>query len=141
DGVLHVRISGQFPDERFAKLENGFQGIIDACLAHKCNKLLIDSRELQANFSTTQLYTAGVDAVNLTTAGLSVAIVTRTDLHDTFFDDVVANRGGKIGIFTDMKAARDWLHINPTDTPTQPPRLATTSWRPNKSIHGNKSRS
>jgi hypothetical protein len=109
DGVLHVRVAGQYP---YAKLEepgNIFQRYIEACCVCQCNKVLIDSRELQARFSTIQLFRAGKDAVSLTAAGIWVAMLTRPDLHDPFFEDVVANRGGRIGIFTDMDTARAWL--------------------------------
>jgi hypothetical protein len=50
---------------------------------------LIDARELQVRLSTSQLFGAGKDAVNLTLAGIGVAMVTRPELRDTFFDDVV----------------------------------------------------
>ena len=107
--VLLVRVSGQFPHEKLEQPGNAFQRFIDACLASQRNKILIDSRELQARLSTTQLFRAGTDAVSLTSAGIWLAIVTRKDLRDPFFEDVVANRGGHIGVFTDMDTARAWL--------------------------------
>jgi hypothetical protein len=124
DGVLNARVSGQFPYERLEKPENAFERFIDACSAYQCNKILVDSRELRAKFSTSQLFRAGKDAVSLTTAGIWVAIATRKDLRDTFFDDVVANRGGQIGVFTEMNAARDWLDKFPTGLPNAIPQLS-----------------
>jgi hypothetical protein len=109
DDVMYFRVSGQFPDEKLEQPGNAFQRLIDACLACQRNKVLIDSRELQARFSTTQLFRAGKDAVSLTEAGIWLAILTRPDLRDKFFEDVVVNRGGQVRVFTDVKAARAWL--------------------------------
>jgi hypothetical protein len=124
DGVLHVRLSGQFPYEKLNQPENAYKGLIDACATHQCDRLLIDSRDLQARFSTTQLYRAGKDAVSLTIAGIEVAMVTRQELRDTFFDDVVVNRGGQVRIFTDINDARDWIQKYPTHQPNQSPRAS-----------------
>src|SRR5215472_3228570 len=115
--VLHVRVSGQFPYEKLEQPGNAFQRLIDACVASQRNKILLDSRELQAKFSTIQVFRAGNDAVSLTAAGIWLAIVTRKDLRDPFFDDVVANRGGRVGVFMDINAARDWLELYPTGVP------------------------
>src|SRR5262252_763733 len=89
ESVLYVRVSGQFPHEKLEQPGNAFQRFIDACLACQRNKILIDSRELQARLSTIQLFRAGKDAVSLTEAGIWVAFLTREDLRDPFFEDVV----------------------------------------------------
>ena len=117
ESFLYVRVSGQFPNERLEQPGNAFQRFIDACLACRRNKILIDSRELQARFSTIQLFRAGKDAVSLAEAGIWLACLTRNDLRDPFFEDVVANRGGRIGVFTEMDAARAWLKKYPTGAP------------------------
>ena len=117
EGVLHVRLSGQFPYAKLEQPENAYQDFIGACAAHQCDRLLIDARELQARFSTAQLFRAGKDAVSLTLAGIGVAMVTRPELRDTFFDDVVVNRGGRVRVFTDMRAAREWIQQCPTNYP------------------------
>ncbi|MDH4230975.1 MAG: hypothetical protein OEW04_02975 [Nitrospirota bacterium] len=109
-GVLHVHLSGKFPNELLGRGENLFQRLIDACSAHNCKKALIDARDLQVDFDTMALFRAGQDAAFLTRVGLRIAMLAREDMLDPFFDTVVANRGGRIGIFTDMDSARDWLH-------------------------------
>jgi hypothetical protein len=109
DNVLRVHLSGQFPDEMLAKPENLFKPLIDACSAYQCCKALVDASEMTANFRTIDLFRAGKDAVDLTLTGLWVAMLARKDMRDRFFDDVVANRGGHIGIFTDATEALDWL--------------------------------
>jgi hypothetical protein len=117
ESLLYVRVSGRFPNEKLEQPGNSFQRIIDACAACQRNKILIDSRELLAKFSTIELFRAGTDAVSLTSAGIWLAILTREDLHDAFFEDVVANRGGHIGVFMDMEEARAWLEKFPTGMP------------------------
>jgi hypothetical protein len=107
--VLHVTLSGQFPKERFHSPENLFRPLIEACAAHQCRKALVDARAMQAEFSTVDLFRAGQDAASLTTAGLRIALLAREEMHDPFFDQVVANRSGRVGVFTDTESALAWL--------------------------------
>jgi hypothetical protein len=109
DGVLHVRLSGKFPNKLLNKGQNLFQPLIDACLAHNLKKALIDARDLHVDFGTAALFQAGEDAAFLARIGLRIALVAREDMRDPFFDNVVVNRGGNAGVFTDMDSARDWL--------------------------------
>ncbi len=51
----------------------------------------------------------GRDAAFLAHLGLHVALVARKNMIDPFFYDVSFNRGGSIGVFTDMDAALAWL--------------------------------
>jgi hypothetical protein len=106
--VLYVRLSGKFPKEILDRRENLFQPLIRACATHNCKKALIDARELQVDFDTVALLRAGEDAAFLTRVGLCVALVAREDMRDSFFDNVVLNRGGHVGIFTEIDTARDW---------------------------------
>jgi hypothetical protein len=109
NGVLHVQLSGKFPNELLQKEENLFQPLIDACSGQNCERALIDARELQVDFGTMALLRAGEDAALLNHIGLRVAILVREDMVDPFFDDVVTNRGGELGIFTDIETARGWI--------------------------------
>lgn len=109
EGVLHVRLSGEFPDELLEKLENLFQPLIDACSEYHCKQVLIDARNLHVKFDTLALFRSGKDAANLANIGLRVALLTRKEMLDPFFDDVVSNRSGQICIFTNIDAALDWL--------------------------------
>ncbi len=38
EGVLHIRLSGKFPNELLDKWKNCFQPLIDACSAHNCKR-------------------------------------------------------------------------------------------------------
>jgi hypothetical protein len=109
DGVLYVHLSGKFPNELLGRGKNLFQPLIDACSTHHCKKALVDARDLQVDFDTMALFQAGEDAAYLSRIGLRIALLAREDMLDIFFADVVANRLGHVGIFTDMAAARDWL--------------------------------
>ena len=109
DDILYVRLSGEFPKELLCRQENLFQPLIEACLNQKCEKGLIDVRDLQVDFDTIGMFRAGVDASFLSRVGLRIAMVARKHMIDPFFDDVASNRGAVTGIFTDNNSARDWL--------------------------------
>lgn len=110
DGVLHVRLSGIFPEELLKQKKNLFQPLIEVCSTHKYKKALVDARDLQVTFDTIALFQAGEDAASLTRIGLRIAMLAREDMIDTFFSDVVQNRGGSISVFTEMDDALAWLH-------------------------------
>lgn len=109
DQVLQVRLSGNFPDDLLRKQGNVFQPLIDACATNKCRKALIDARELSVGLNTFQMFDAGENAVIFEQLSLRVALVARDDMIDPFFENVVSNRGGKIGVFTDKEKALAWL--------------------------------
>lgn len=109
DDVLLVRLSGQFPRELLRQQRNLFQPLIDACHAHERKKAIVDARELQTDFDTMEIFELGESAVTLTRHGLRVALVARQNMLDRLFEDVAFNRGGVIGVFTDMDEARDWV--------------------------------
>ena len=109
EGVLHVHLSGEFPDELLQKLENLFQPLIDACSENHCEKVLIDVRDLHVHFDTLALFRSGKDAARLADVGLRVALLARKDMLDPFFEDVASNRSGHVCIFTHMGSALDWL--------------------------------
>jgi hypothetical protein len=109
NGVVHVRLWGTFPNELLNSGKNLFQPLVDECLAHNCKNALIDARDLQVNFSTMAIFQAGEDAAAISNGGLHVAILAREDMLDPLFEDVAFNRGGNIGVFTDMNAALAWL--------------------------------
>lgn len=109
DGILYVKLSGKFPKELLETETNLFQPIIDACSTNKCNKVLIDASDLEVDLRTMDMFRAGVDAATLTHLGIRVAMLAREDMLNPFFDNVAYNRGGLIGIFTDMDNTREWL--------------------------------
>jgi hypothetical protein len=110
DKVMHVRLSGTFPNERLAMKENLFRPLIDACRKDHCPMAIVDARQLQVDFDTTALFRAGVDAASMNEFGLCVALVGRDDMIDPFFDDVTHNRGARVKVFTDMEHARIWVN-------------------------------
>jgi hypothetical protein len=109
NGVLYVRLSGTFPKALLHDDKNLFQPLIDACKSHNIRKALVDARDLHINFGTMAVFRAGEDAAILSQIGLCVALLTKESDIDPFFDTVTTNRGGYVGIFTDMDAATAWL--------------------------------
>ena len=108
-GVLYVHLSGKFPDELLHTLDNLFQPLIDACSAANCKKALVDARDLQVHFDTSALFRSGKDAASLAGLGIRIALLAKEDMLEPFFDNVAYNRGGQVGIFTDIDSARDWI--------------------------------
>ena len=109
DGVLYVRLSGEFPNELLQQKQNLFQPLIDACLSYKCTRALIDATDLDVDLGTMGLLQAGKDTVSLTDHKIRTAFLAREDMLDRFFEDVAAVHGAIIRVFTDIEAARDWL--------------------------------
>jgi hypothetical protein len=109
NGVMHVRLSGTLPASAIGQRTNAFQPLIDACAAQNCNKALVDARDLHVQFNTVDLYHAGKDAASLANLHLRTALVAREDMLNTFFEDVVFNRGGSLRVFTSTEAALAWL--------------------------------
>ena len=108
-GVLHVRLSGTFPNERVAMKKNLFEPLIEACRKENCRMAIVDARALQVDFNTAALFRVGVDAAALNDFRLHVALVARADMLSSFFDDVTYNRAAPVHVFTDPKEARDWI--------------------------------
>ena len=109
EGILHVHLSGEFPSELLREGKSLFQPLIDACSKHNCKKALVDARDLQVDFDTMALFQAGEDAAALARFGLRIALLAREDMINTFFDNVIFNRSGDVGVFTDVNAAYEWL--------------------------------
>lgn len=109
DDVVHARLSGMYPNARLAIKENLFKPLIEACKQGNCREAIVDARELQVEFDTLALFRAGVDAASLNKFGLRVALIARTDMLSSFFDDVTHNRGAQVRVFTDMESAQSWI--------------------------------
>ena len=107
--VLHVHLSGEFPDTLLNSEENLFQPLINACAANNCSKAIVDARDLRVNFDTLALFRAGEDAASASRVSLRIALLAREEQVDTFFSNVVSNRGGQVGVFTDIESARSWF--------------------------------
>lgn len=108
--LLQVRLAGTYPKERLANRENVFDPLIEACRKQNCAAAVIDSRELEVDLDTMELFRAGVDAAALNKLNLYVAFVVRDDMINPFFRDVMLNRGALACIFTDMESARAWIN-------------------------------
>lgn len=111
DGVLHVRLAGEFPMELLDSGANLFQELADACTAHDCDKAVVDARELRVDLGTLGLFRAGEDISGMSRLGVRVAFIARAEMIDPFFENVAANRGGNIGVFTEIDDARQWLAL------------------------------
>lgn len=109
-GIVHVRLSGRYPNGRLAIKENLFKPLIDECQRENCREAIVDARALQVEFDTVALFRAGVDAASMNQFGLRVALVARGDMISSFFDDVIHNRAAQVHVFTDLESAQTWVH-------------------------------
>ena len=83
--------------------------LIKLCEESRCKKAVIDSRDLEVDLDTMEIFRAGVDASDLSRYGLRVALVARHEMFSSFFDDVIHNRAAPVHVFSDLDAAGAWL--------------------------------
>jgi hypothetical protein len=107
-GVMHVRVAGVFPVALLQQAGNSFQPLIEACEQANCRIALIDARELKIDLDTMAIFRAGVDAAMASRLGLRLAFVAREENLDSFFEDVVINRGARVEVFTEIEDALKW---------------------------------
>jgi hypothetical protein len=108
-GVVHVQLSGKYPNERLASQENLFKPLVEVCQKENCREAIVDARDLQVQFDTWALFRAGTDAASLNEHGLRVALIAREDMLNAFFDDVTYNRAARVHVFTDPQSAQAWI--------------------------------
>ena len=107
---LHVRVRGVRTRENVSAMA---RDILDACLEHRCTKVLIDVRALEGWLSTLEAYDVpSTDFSDLRGRGLQkAAIVDRERPGEThrFFETVARNRGFNVRIFENTDRAVEWL--------------------------------
>jgi len=122
DGVVHVRLSGTFPNERLALKENLFTPLIEICMKEGCRAAIVDARALDVDFDTAALFRAGVDAASMNEFGLRVALIGREEDISEFFDDVLHNRCAQVNVFTSPESASAWIDARRAIPPVIPRR-------------------
>jgi hypothetical protein len=107
DGFLEARFLGRFAVDRFNRQVDA---AALACRQRKLSLLLIDVTRLQADLSTLDRFDIGSHGARVA-SDLKVAMFSAPELVDPkkFGVLVARNRGLTIDIFTDRKAAVDWL--------------------------------
>lgn len=109
-GVLLVRVTGTRTREAVSAMA---PEILEACIEHECNKVLIDVRDLKGRLSTFDSYSVVVhDFPKLRGKGLGKAAIVdrkRAVVTHWFFETVAKNRGYNVGLFEDPEEAMDWL--------------------------------
>jgi|SoiMethySBSTD1v2_1073268.scaffolds.fasta_scaffold1054464_2 hypothetical protein len=109
-GVMRVRVEGIFPKSFLERKGNIFQPLIEACEQANCRTALIDARNLKVDLDTLAVFRAGVDAASVSRHRLRLAFVARKENLDSFFEDVVINRGAGVEVFTEMEDAMKWVN-------------------------------
>jgi hypothetical protein len=76
------------------------------------SRVLVDARAVQGNLSTMERFDYA-QALAKYLSGFKVAFIVRGQLRDPgqFGQTATINRGGHIGVFTDLEGAYEWLGV------------------------------
>ncbi len=72
-------------------------------------RVLVDLTAHPAPVGTFEKYQLGTEFARLAHRRLTLAVVSRAELVDHFFETVARNRGGAVAVFTEEAAALHWL--------------------------------
>ena len=104
-GYIYVHASGEYKSAEQAVTP---ARMAEACLLHRCNRLLIDARNLTGEISTVDRFFEGEGiAEAFKDTDILIALVGR--LPKPFFEMVVTNRGVNMKAFTSLDSAVAWL--------------------------------
>jgi len=116
--LLRVRAWGQ--DESLQDAQGYGKAVLDACTEHGCQRVLCDERELVYGLDTLETFNLAEYEIARadTIFWLRVAIVHQPQNRelDTFYENVMVNRGAALRMFTDMEAALAWLMDDKSDS-------------------------
>lgn len=82
-----------------------------ACEQHKLYKVVFDISQSNVDLSISNRYELGVQAAEKWGYKIQVAIVARARVINRMGETVIANRGGRVRIFSDHVAALEWLGV------------------------------
>ena len=98
------------------ELQRGSKDAAQKIIEHKCNHILVDSREIDFQLSTLEIYDLPETFSSiLSEFGLELRKIKRALLVDKLEDDyrfvetVAVNRGYRVKLFEDVNEARKWL--------------------------------
>ena len=105
---LYFKVTGDFNDKKdFPQIVN----IVDITKKQNYSCLLIDVKELNYHFNTTQRFSLSEHWVSLCKdAGwIKTAILGKKEIMDTFSEDIITNRGVEFRLFSNEQEAINWL--------------------------------
>jgi len=109
DGYLYVRLEGPLSVEN---VRQAFTQIAEQCKQHGYRRALTDTRALEGNLSTFDVYELGaaIGSMGLTAMErVAVLDYKRPDNQHDFAELVVRNRGVDLRVVTDEDEAIRWL--------------------------------
>lgn len=114
EGYLEARVSGTRTRETVSALTVEIARI---CIEVRCSKILVDARDFEGFLSAYDSYhIVTQDFPKLRGRGIKkVAFVDREipGIRGWFFETVAVNRGFNLRVFSDQKAALEWLLSEP----------------------------
>jgi len=112
EGYLYFNITGDYTGKRdYAKIID----IIDITIRYGYSTILVNVKDLNYHFDTTQRFILSEHWVNLCRdAGwIKTAILGKKEMMDKFTENVINNRGIEFRLFSDEQEAIDWLQKRP----------------------------
>jgi hypothetical protein len=108
DDIIRVVVTGVFSLD-LARAVVG--SAIRACEEHRLVRALADIRSMQGDMATLDRYEAGTYGAKMIPRTIAVAMLARPDQisPDSFFENVLVNRGVNLRVFSDQEEALEWL--------------------------------
>jgi hypothetical protein len=105
-GFVRITVSGPSTGARLRRL---LERVVAEIESRGMARVLIDGREVPPPIPTTDKYDIGVAVARALDARTKLAVLGRPVNIDHFFETVARNRGANVGVFTEEKAALEWL--------------------------------
>jgi len=110
DGTL-LRVTTRGKDDGLDGVVAYAEGVAETARLRHCTRILCDERGLTYDLSTMDTYAAAEAVSKYSTSISRIAIVCRPEFLEAgiFFENVAANRGLQLRMFTDIGEAERWL--------------------------------
>ena len=105
-GFVRITVSGPSTGARLRRL---LERVVAESESRGMARVLVDGREVPPPIPTTDKYDIGVATARALDSRTKLAVLGRPVIIDHFFETVARNRGANVGVFTDEKAALEWL--------------------------------
>jgi len=105
-GFVRITVSGPSTGARLRRL---LERVVAESESTGMACVLVDGREVPPPIPTTDKYDIGVATARSLDAKTKLAVLGRPVNVDHFFETVARNRGANVAVFTDERAALEWL--------------------------------
>lgn len=110
DAFIFVQVVGDYAGTE--DMIAGMESIVERCREARRWRVLIDVTGLRGEIPQLDRFLLGKRAARIWGQRLRVAIFTRTQETNRFFENVATNDGANVQVFRDRAAAEAWLQTN-----------------------------